>query len=320
MPVMADHDAAATSRASSTATTTVTDCYVVAGYIDPAHFLGGRLKLDPRAARRVLERVADVLGVHGDDRAERVALSALRITTAVMASEIARDLAQRGEDARDYALIAFGGAGPTQGRWIWRKRPESPHVVIPAAPSTFCVLGAILADVKRDFVASRFLSLADASRARRTVTAIQSTGDNRIRMDRRRRRYSRCDPVRGNCRYALCGTGVRLAGASSGGGSAANQTPRRSPTCSIRRTRRSTASAIPTVQLRSPPSGCASSARCRQSFFRCSLVARSRLRRPNAASIWQPDGRSPRSGSATSLPRVRQSADRRSSSRRIPRH
>ena len=37
----------------------MTDCYVVAGYIDPAHFLGGRLKLDPRAARRVLERVAE---------------------------------------------------------------------------------------------------------------------------------------------------------------------------------------------------------------------------------------------------------------------
>ena len=143
---------------------TVTDCYVVAGYIDPAHFLGGRLKLDPRAARRVLERVADALGVHGDDRAERVALSALRITTAVMASEIARDLAQRGEDARDYALIAFGGAGPTQALDLAEETGIS-HVVIPAAPSTFCALGAILADVKRDFVASRFLRLADGQTA-----------------------------------------------------------------------------------------------------------------------------------------------------------
>ena len=143
---------------------TVTDCYVVAGYIDPAHFLGGRLMLDPRAARRVLERVADALGVHGDDRAERVALSALRITTAVMASEIARDLAQRGEDARDYALIAFGGAGPTQALDLAEETGIS-HVVIPAAPSTFCALGAILADVKRDFVASRFLRLADGQTA-----------------------------------------------------------------------------------------------------------------------------------------------------------
>jgi N-methylhydantoinase A len=143
---------------------TVTDCYVVAGYIDPAHFLGGRLKLDPRAARRGLERVADALGVHGDDRAERVALSAIRITTAVMASEIARDLAQRGEDTRDYALIAFGGAGPTQALDLAEETGIS-HVVIPAAPSTFCALGAILADVKRDFVASRLLRLADGQTA-----------------------------------------------------------------------------------------------------------------------------------------------------------
>ena len=53
---------------------TVTDCYLVAGYIDPAHFLGGRLALDVAAARRALENVADALGVAGEERAERVAL------------------------------------------------------------------------------------------------------------------------------------------------------------------------------------------------------------------------------------------------------
>jgi len=143
---------------------TVTDCYVVAGYIDPAHFLGGRLTLDPAAARSALERVADALELVGEDRAESVALSALRITTAVMASEIARDLAQKGEDARDYALIAFGGAGPTQALYLAEEAGIS-QVIIPAAPSTFCALGAILADVKRDFVASRFLRLADGQSA-----------------------------------------------------------------------------------------------------------------------------------------------------------
>ena len=81
-----------------------------------------------------------------------------------MASEIARDLAQKGEDARDYALIAFGGAGPTQALHLAEEVGIS-RVIIPAAPSTFCALGAILADVKRDFVASRFLNLADGPAA-----------------------------------------------------------------------------------------------------------------------------------------------------------
>ncbi len=143
---------------------TVTDCYVVAGYIDPEHFLGGRLKLDAAAARAALERVAHALGMAGPDRAVLVAQSALRITTAVMASEIARDLAQKGEDARDYALIAFGGAGPTQAIHL-AEEAGMRTVIVPATPSTFCALGAILADVKRDFVASRFLRLADGAAA-----------------------------------------------------------------------------------------------------------------------------------------------------------
>jgi N-methylhydantoinase A len=79
-----------------------------------------------------------------------------------MASEIGRDLAQKGEDARDYALIAFGGAGPTQALHLAEEVGIS-RVIVPVAPSTFCALGAILADVKRDFVASRFLNLADGA-------------------------------------------------------------------------------------------------------------------------------------------------------------
>jgi N-methylhydantoinase A len=142
----------------------VTDCYVVAGYVDPDNFLGGRLRLDRAAAVAALEAVAELLGMTGEDRVVRVAQAALRITTAVMSSEIARDLAQKGDDARDYALIAFGGAGPTQSVHLAEDAGIA-TVVIPATPSTFCALGAILADVKRDFVVSRMLNLADGAPA-----------------------------------------------------------------------------------------------------------------------------------------------------------
>jgi N-methylhydantoinase A len=120
--------------------------------------------LDVSAARRALENVAEALGLAGKERLERAACSALRIASAMMASEIARDLAQKGEDARDYALIAFGGAGPTQALQV-AEEAGIPHAIIPATPSTFCALGAIMADVKRDFVASRFLRLADGPTA-----------------------------------------------------------------------------------------------------------------------------------------------------------
>jgi N-methylhydantoinase A len=138
----------------------ITDCYLLAGCIDPDNFLGGRLKLDARAATTALTRVADRLGMKGDDRAIQVARAALRITAAMMGSDMARDLAQKGEDARDYALMPFGGAGPTHALLVAEEIGIS-RVIVPATPSTFCALGAILADVKRDFVASRFLHLKD---------------------------------------------------------------------------------------------------------------------------------------------------------------
>jgi N-methylhydantoinase A len=142
----------------------LTDCYLAAGYIDPAHFLGGRLKLDRAAAETALGRVADALGMTGEDRVRRVAESAIRITTAVMSSEIARDLAQKGEDARQYTLVAFGGAGPTHANHIAEDAGIS-AIIVPSTPSTFCALGALLADVQRDFVSSRMIALADGAPA-----------------------------------------------------------------------------------------------------------------------------------------------------------
>ncbi len=142
----------------------LTDCYLLAGYIDAAHFLGGRLRLDRDAAEAALERVADALAMTGADRARRVAEAAIRITTAVMSSEIARDLAQKGEDARGYALVAFGGAGPTHANHLAEDAGIG-TVIVPATPSTFCALGAILADVKRDFVSSRMVRLEEGAPA-----------------------------------------------------------------------------------------------------------------------------------------------------------
>ncbi|HEY7581705.1 MAG TPA: hydantoinase/oxoprolinase family protein, partial [Acetobacteraceae bacterium] len=155
----------------------LTDCYLLAGYIDPAHFLGGRLRLDIAAAHAALDRVAAALGMPGAERAARAAEAAIRITTAVMSSEIARNLAQKGEEARNYTLVAFGGAGPTHANLIAEDAGIA-SVLVPLTPSTFCALGAILANVKRDFVSSRFLRLADGA------SSLQALGAEFDRLER----------------------------------------------------------------------------------------------------------------------------------------
>lgn len=156
---------------------TLTDCYLLAGYIDPAHFLGGRLRLDIAAAHAALDRVAAALGMPGAERAARAAEAAIRITTAVMSSEIARNLAQKGEEARNYTLVAFGGAGPTHANLIAEDAGIA-SLLVPLTPSTFCALGAILANVKRDFVSSRFLRLADGA------SSLQALGAEFDRLER----------------------------------------------------------------------------------------------------------------------------------------
>ena len=62
---------------------------------------------------------------------------------------------------RDHGLR---GAGPTQANLL-AEEAQLETVVIPAAPSTFCAMGAILADVKRDYVRSRHLRFADGNAA-----------------------------------------------------------------------------------------------------------------------------------------------------------
>ncbi|WP_291295526.1 hydantoinase/oxoprolinase family protein [Elioraea sp.] len=130
---------------------TITDCYVSLGIVDPTRFLGGRMQLDATAARAALDGLAERLGIAGDDRALAAAEAALRVASAKMATELTKLMATAGVDPRRYALVAFGGAGPTHANLLAEEAGLA-AVLVPTAPGTFCALGAILADVRRDYV------------------------------------------------------------------------------------------------------------------------------------------------------------------------
>lgn len=153
---------------------TVTDCYLALGFIDPKRFLGGRMKLDVAASRKALEAIGEKIGITGELAAERTAEAALRVTTAVMSTELYNNLAKRGQDPREFALMAFGGAGPTHANML-ANEARIGTVIIPPASATFCALGAILADVKRDYVRSIHLKLAEG---RATLDYLKSIFDD----------------------------------------------------------------------------------------------------------------------------------------------
>lgn len=142
----------------------VTDCYLALGYIDPAGFLGGRMKLNVDAARAALAEVGQRIGLSGEDGAALAAEGALAVTTAGMATELYKTLAARGLDPASFALVPFGGAGPTQANLLAEETGIG-RIVIPPAAGTFCALGAAAADLRRDFVRSLRRAVNDASAA-----------------------------------------------------------------------------------------------------------------------------------------------------------
>ncbi|MGR8918950.1 MAG: hydantoinase/oxoprolinase family protein [Gammaproteobacteria bacterium] len=86
---------------------TVTDAAVVLGYIDPAHFLGGRMQLDEDAARKVVGELAETLG----ESVERTAFAIMTVANENMIEAIKELTINEGLNPADSTLVAGGGAG-----------------------------------------------------------------------------------------------------------------------------------------------------------------------------------------------------------------
>ena len=128
---------------------TLTDAFLVAGFLDPGRFLGGRMPLDPALAEGAIGRFAATLGTTPHEAAESV----VRIAIANMYAEFTKILSRAAVDPRDFALVAFGGAGPVLGALLAREVGIA-TVFVPRSPGTLCALGAISADVVNDGVRS----------------------------------------------------------------------------------------------------------------------------------------------------------------------
>jgi N-methylhydantoinase A len=128
---------------------TVTDAYVELGIIDPAHFLGGEVRLQPERATAALTEIGARLGCDAQQAARHV----LDVATANMYAEFVPLMARQGVDARDFALLAFGGAGPTHAFMLAREIGIQ-NVIVPPTPGVLCALGCLTADFRADFIAT----------------------------------------------------------------------------------------------------------------------------------------------------------------------
>lgn len=148
--------------------TTITDALVAMGVLHPGRFLDGRMPLDKPAAEAALSRTGAGLGLAD---AAAIGRAICRVATVRMATEITKLLAQKGLDVRDAMLVAFGGAGPTTALMLAEEAGIG-TVIVPPSPGTFCALGALLADVQRDFVRPCRMTLAAPGDGQAAIDAI----------------------------------------------------------------------------------------------------------------------------------------------------
>jgi N-methylhydantoinase A len=126
---------------------TVTDANLVLGRIDPT--LGGKLRLDPDAAARAIQTVADPLGMSVVHCAEGIT----EIVSENMAAAIRMVSTDRGRDPRDHVLVAFGGAGGLHAHHIARSVGIE-RVLVPGFAGVGSAFGAITMDIRHDVEAT----------------------------------------------------------------------------------------------------------------------------------------------------------------------
>ncbi|MEK6243458.1 MAG: hydantoinase/oxoprolinase family protein [Pseudomonadota bacterium] len=128
-------------------TPTVTDASLLLGYLNPAHLVGGALKLNAGKARRVFAgKVAAPLGMALD----QAAYGAHLIAASNMIRAIKSVSTERGRDPREFALFAFGGNGPVfacgMAAALGMKR-----IVVPPCAGLFSSFGLLYADVEHHY-------------------------------------------------------------------------------------------------------------------------------------------------------------------------
>lgn len=131
---------------------TVTDANVVLGYLPPS-LLGGEMMLDVAAAHRVVKDCADAMGL----TVERAAAGIIDLVNESMYGALRLVSVQQGFDPRDYALVAFGGAGPLHANALGKLLGSWP-VIIPPSPGVLNAFGDATTQL-RDEASATFLRI-----------------------------------------------------------------------------------------------------------------------------------------------------------------
>ncbi len=132
---------------------TVTDANLILGRLSAHNFLGGEMKLDLEGAAHAMRtQIAEPMGISLTAAANGI----IRIAATTMSNVVTRVTTERGLDGGDFAMVAYGGAGPLHACIVAREL-SIPQVIIPVSPGHFSAYGMLMADLRWDFVRTWFM-------------------------------------------------------------------------------------------------------------------------------------------------------------------
>src|SRR6185312_357540 len=152
---------------------TVTDANVVLGYLPADSKLGGDMTIDRGLAEKAVQTIADALGLGLEKAAEGV----INIVNENMCGALRLVSIEQGYDPRDFALIAFGGAGPLHANALGALLGAWP-VIIPPSPGVLCAQGDVTTKMTLEKSATfiRLVSETTATTVREQYFALEKQG------------------------------------------------------------------------------------------------------------------------------------------------
>lgn len=138
---------------------TLTDVFMLIGYMDPATFLRGTMTLDRELAYKVFkQQIADPLGLG----VEEAAYGIYRVAAAQITDLIHEITVERGLDPRDFVLHSFGGScGMLAG--MFGAELQVKRIVVPYTASVNCAFGLVSADIAHEYSTVQVLPAAGSA-------------------------------------------------------------------------------------------------------------------------------------------------------------
>jgi N-methylhydantoinase A len=135
---------------------TVTDANLFLGYLADRAELGGEVVLKRELSEKALGALGEKLALDAED----VALGVVRVANAEMVRALRVISVERGLDPREFALLAFGGAGGMHACSLAEELGME-TVLVPRAGGVLSALGLAISDLRRDYVRPYLTNLED---------------------------------------------------------------------------------------------------------------------------------------------------------------